>query len=167
MKKALFAILLLLCISTGVIIVTISQDNIENLILCASDENASYIPATICEHYLLKFRGNQADIEYLTKRTGLNFLANIEDPVIRTKLFEFFIDKGMDINLINQIDGLTPLHAAILLNDDKLLGFLLRKGANPQLRDRNKGLTPLEFLEQMEKQLPGIDRTRLKQLLKK
>ena len=144
---------------------TMTQSNIEELIVCASNERASYIPAVVCKIYLFRFRANADDIRFMQQRTGLNFLTNLEDPQIREQLFSLFINKGMDINTLSRIDGLAPLHAAVLLNDASLVRFLLQHGANRQLRERTNGFTPLEYLVQLDKQLPGIDRQPVKQQL--
>ena len=165
MKKLFLFVLISFMLLFAAGVFTLTRNNIEDIIVCSSNESASYIPSLMCEQYLLNFRGQVADIDYLKQRTGLNFLANIENPQKRSRLFGFFLAKGMDVNAINNIDGLTPLHAAILLNDAKLADFLLQHGADKTIRDRTNNLTPLAFLEQMDRQLPGVDRSRLRQVL--
>jgi len=142
-----------------------TQNNIEELIVCATDDKASYIPAIVCETYLLNYRGHGADLQYLKTRTGLNFLTNIEDVSIRNQLFKFFIGRGMNINAVSPVDGLTPLHAAVLLNDSELARFLIKQGANPRVREKNSALTPLEYLDLMNAQYPGINRDKTRQAL--
>lgn len=165
MKKLLFILLLALLTTAGIGIYSMTRYNIEALIVCASNEKASYLPSFVCENYLYDYRGHPVDIAFLNGRTGLNFLANIENTQIRQHLFEFFIRRGMNINATSNVDGLTPLHAAVLLNDPDLAKLLLKMGANTQVRERTNGFTPLEFLIQMDVNLPGIDRSRLKQVL--
>lgn len=165
MKKLFLFVFMFLVLVSAAGIYTMTRYNIENLIVCSTNEKASYIPAFACETYLYHFRGHGTDLAFMKKRTGLNFLVNVEDPLKRRRLFEFFIGKGMDVNAVSNIDGLTPLHAAILLNDHELVHFLLKNGANKLVRERTNGLTPLEFLGQMDAQFPGIDRSRLRQAL--
>lgn len=87
-------------------------------------------------------------------------------PLIRYKLFEFFLSKGMDINARSNIDGLTPLHAAILMNDHELANHLLKKGADKNMTDRDNKLTANEFLDLLNHKRPDIDKKTVQQLLK-
>lgn len=62
------------------------------------------------------------------------------------KLFEFFVEAGLDINAINK-GGRTALHEVVqanLLSVDRIAGCLLRLGADTIAKDR-EGRTPLHF----------------------
>lgn len=56
--------------------------------------------------------------------------------------FDHLIKLGADINK-QRYDGWTALHQAVWQDDEKMVSFLLEKGANPALKDQ-RGETPLE-----------------------
>lgn len=121
--------------------------SISELVICASTNEAFYIPESVCEYYLINYRGNKDDIKKLENGAGLSFVANIKDPIKRYKFLNYFISKGLNINGASKIDGLTPLHSAILLNDPDLVQYLLSKGADPLKTEHNNGMTAYEYIE--------------------
>lgn len=167
MKKLITGLFITAILIIATMAYSLSQDNIENLIVCSANKEASYIPCKICEYYLINFRGSKADIDFLSKGAGLGFLVNIDNKQLRIKLFEFFLSKGMDINARSNIDGLTPLHAAILINDHELVNYLLMKGADKNITDRDKKLTANAFLDLLNQKRSDIDRKIVQQLLSK
>ncbi|MGD8569280.1 MAG: hypothetical protein PVJ39_14430 [Gammaproteobacteria bacterium] len=159
MKKLLIGLLVVIIVAGATSVYSLSQDNIENLIVCSVNDEASYIPSNVCQYYLVNFRGNRDDIAFLNKGAGLGFLISIENNAKRKRLLDFFIAKGMDVNSKSRIDGLTPLQAAILLNDHNLVAYLLKKGADPSIPDRDNGMTAREFLKLLTEKKPDVDRS--------
>lgn len=148
MKKYIIYFLVLVVIgSIGTIAYAIKTFSISELVICASSKEAFYIPEAICEYYLMNYRGNKKDVQELENGGGLGFIANIEDTKKRYEIMDYFISKGIDINRVNEIDGLTPLHSAISLNDPKLVQYLLSKGADPLRKDKNSNSTAYEYVD--------------------
>jgi len=167
MKKITVTMLILLVLVAGTVFYSLSQENIENIIVCSANNETSIIPSSICAAYLVNFRGNKDDIVYLQQGSGLCFIAAIEDKARRNDLFTFFLAKGMDINDHSAIDGLTPLHTAILLNDYAFTRFLLQRGANPDVTDRDRHLNAVQFLTLLQEQDPGTNRNNIAELFAK
>jgi ankyrin repeat protein len=166
MRKIISILLVVIVIAGGTVFYSLSQDNIENLIVCSVDDGASYIPAQICEYYLFNLRGTPQDIAFLNEGAGLGFLVGISDREKRKRLMDFFIAKGVDVNGKSNIDGLTPLHAAILSNDHELVAYLIDKGANPYTKDRDNNMIAREFLNLLAEKNPDIDRSLVRKELK-
>ncbi|MCF6768524.1 ankyrin repeat domain-containing protein [Thiotrichales bacterium 19S11-10] len=59
------------------------------------------------------------------------------------QMAEILLDKGADINVLNENFG-TPLHFAVSQNNQEMVQFLLKKGADINIVN-NEGLTPLQF----------------------
>lgn len=144
---------------------TLIDSDVEDLIICSTNDNTHYIPSGACEYYLLNYRTGQDDIESLESGAGLAFLFEIKDVNKRYAYIEHFISKGLAINLLSNIDGLSPLHSAILLNDIKLVRFLIDKGASITIKEKLYGLTPLEFTYKLTEKNAQIDRQLISELL--
>ena len=53
-----------------------------------------------------------------------------------SKCLKFFLDKGDNPNILsNEFDRATPLHFAVLANNIENAKLLLKKKANPNVRD--------------------------------
>ena len=167
MKKTLFIIipLLFLILYSITAAYSLSESNIEDIIICSTNDDTHYIPNKGCEFYLFNFRSSKNDIQYLESGSGLAFLFGIKDINKRYIYLEHFLSKGMSIDAQSNIDGLTPLHSAILLNDIKLVKYLIEKGANPMQTERNHALTPLSFLQNLNKSNNFINRAPIENFL--
>jgi len=166
MKKGIAILLVtipLLIIGLGFF--SMSKGNIEDIVICSTNEKSHYIPSGICEYYLLNFRLNKEDINFIKSRSGLAFLFDIPDKTQRKALLEYFISKGVSTNYPGSIDGYPPLHAAIINNDYELVEFLINNGANPAQKDKNQNLTPVEFIEFLYEKDSSTDRSAIKNLL--
>ena len=166
MKKTIISALIIIPFSIiGLAIYEMSAENIEHLIINATNEETSYIPSSAYEYYLLNFRVTDEDIKYIESRAGLNFLFGISNQKKKYKLINFFISKGVSINKPSEIDGFPPLHAAILLNDEKLVKFLLNNGADINKKDIKFKLTPKEFIDFLQQKNKTIDRRSIKKII--
>lgn len=61
----------------------------------------------------------------------------------RKKFINTLLAMGININKQNR-SGSTALHRAALFNDNEMVSFLLKTGANKNIKD-NEGLTPLDY----------------------
>ena len=136
-----------------------------DIIICGTNDDTHYIPNKACELYLFNFRSSGNDIQYLESGAGLAFLFGIQDINKRYIYLEHFLSKGTSIDALSNIDGLSPLHAAILLNDLKLDKYLIDKGANTSQTEGNYELAPLNFLQKLDKNNNLIDRTPIANVL--
>ena len=138
MKRAILSSILLIPLSiVGLALYAMSTDDIEGIVICAINDETSYIPSSICEYYLFNYRLTKEDVKFIEGRGGLNFPIGISDKTKRHKLVEYFISKGVSINEPSAIDGYPPLHASIINNDPDLVKLLLSNGANIKQKDSN------------------------------
>jgi ankyrin repeat protein len=144
---------------------SLSESNVEDIIICGTNDDTHYIPDKACELYLFNFRTSENDIQSLESGAGLAFLFGIQDINKRYVYLEHFLSKGASIDALSKVDGLSPLHAAILLNDLRLVKYLIDKGANTSQIEGNDELTPLTFLQKLEKNNKLIDRTPIAKVL--
>ncbi len=166
MKKNILLIIftvLVLIVGTGFL--SMIKGDIEDIIICSTNNESHYIPSPICEYYLLNYRLTEEDIKFIESGAGLAFLFNISDNSKRHILLEYFISKGVSINKPNNIDGLTPLHAAILMSDESLVKYLIEKGADPLELDRDNKLTAMQYVELLIKKAPDVDRKNIQIIL--
>ena len=158
MKKLVIAILLIPGFIVSLVIYALWSFNIHKLIICSSDPDTFYLPSSICEKYMYHFRGNKEDIDFLDQQNGISFLFETKDKDKKYKMLDFFLKNGANINLRNEIDGLTPLHIAVLNNDVTLVKFLLKHGADKNIKDKHNKMTPLEFAKMLENKNPEVNR---------
>lgn len=131
--------------------------DIEDVAICAIEDDTHHIPSSVCEQYLFQFRGTSDDIEYLESRSRLAFFFEVEDTEMRRRLMSFFLDNGLSINEASAIDGLPPLHAAVLMNDPQLVEFLLEHGADATQKDERHELTASGYLDLLKQKNPERD----------
>ena len=167
MKKTLFIIIPLsfLILYSITAAYSLSESNVEDIIICSTNDDTHYIPNKGCEFYLFNFRTSKNDIQYLESGSGLAFLFGIKDINKRYIYLDHFLSKGMSIDTQSNIDGLPPLHSAILLNDLKLVKYLIEKGVNTMQTERNYELTPLSFLQKLNENNDFIDRAPIENFL--
>lgn len=151
----------------GLMTYSMTKMDIETLILCSSNEDGSLIPGRLCETYMFNYRAHPQDITALNNGAGLIFILNGRDEENKYKTARFFITKGVDINGINHHGehNITPLYAAILYNDFKMLHFLLLNGADQNVTPPSINLSPLAFAESLQNKKPSIDRSKVIALL--
>ncbi|MFK5915577.1 MAG: ankyrin repeat domain-containing protein [Woeseiaceae bacterium] len=147
MKKILLLVFTIPLVVVSLAIYAMVTLNIQQLIICASDEGAFYIPKSICKYYMHNYRGDDKDILLLESSSGISYLFETRDDSEKYKQIEFFIEKGADINHISKLDGLSPLHTAILLNDSKLVEFLLIKKADPLQIESNNNMSSYQYVD--------------------
>ena len=166
-KKIFYILVPLSCVIAycTIALYSLSESNIEDIIICSSNNETHYIPDGICELYLLNYRATENDIQFLETRSGLAFLFGIQNENKRYNYLEYFLSKGISIDALNSVDGLSPLHAAVVLNDLKLVEYLLDKGASATQIDKNYGLTPLELLQKLNVGNNPMDRDAIAKIL--
>jgi hypothetical protein len=109
----------------------LSTIDIEKLIVSSLHPATNRFPPGQPEFFLFHFRGNKKDLETLSKGKGLSFILSdgTAEPDQALKIATFFLNKGIDINLIG-FDGLTALHSTVLQNQPNYVSYLLRHGAD-------------------------------------
>lgn len=109
----------------------LSTIDIEKLIVSSLHPETNRFPPGLPEFYLFHFRGNEKDLETLSKDKGLSFI--LSDSTAESdqalKIATFLLIKGIDINLIG-FDGLTALHSAVLQNQPNYVSYLVKHGAD-------------------------------------
>jgi len=159
MKKfilTLFSILIL--IGTSMFYHLVNMD-IEELILCSTNEGGIRIPSNVCQHYMVNHRITEADIIQLSKNSGIDFILNGESHK-KYYIAEHFIAKGLNINGTNRHSiekqyDLSPLHTSVIYNDAKRAKFLINHGANTNIQSKSHyNMTPLELAQHYQKELP-------------
>lgn len=161
MKKIVIIIVFIIIVFFASVISSLNNYDIEEVVICSVNNKSHLIPSKVCELYLYEYRGTKGDIALLKERSGLSFVFGVVDRSKRTKLLDYLLLKGSDINGISNVDGLTPLHASILLNDIELLVYLLTNNADPLVKDRDNSLTSKQFLELLIKKDSFTDRSAL------
>jgi hypothetical protein len=112
----------------------LSTIDIEQLIVCSLHPETNRFPPGLPEFFLFQFRGNRKDLETLSKSKGLAFILSdaTAHPDQAKKTATFFLNKGIDINLLD-FDGLTALHSAVLQNQPEYVSYLLDHGADASI----------------------------------
>jgi len=144
------------------IFISMSNSDIEELIVCSSNNESSYIPQSLCNYYLINHRGTKGDVQLLESRSGISFVFGVVDEKKRNKLFDFLVEKNIDINKVSSIDGFSPLHAAVLEKDEKLVKKLLELGADKSIISTSANQTALI----MAKKLQGDGQGDYKEIIK-
>ena len=143
--RVFYSIIAVIIVALTTTLFSLSNSDIEDVVVCSMNNDAHLIPSDVCEYYLQNHRVNPDDIQYLEEGAGLSFLLGIPNQEKRYKLMEHFISKGVSLNKPSAIDGLPPLHAAIVSDDQRAVSLLLKRGASLTQEDEQLGLTPVEF----------------------
>ena len=151
----------------GLVVYSMAASDIEDLIICSVNIESHRIPTDVCELYLINFRGTSEDIQFLESRSGIAFVFAINDKIKRASLLEFLLAKGASVNKQSAIDGYYPLHSAVIMNDHALVDYLIVKGAEPRVKDRDHNLTVLELLNYLQEHGEKIDRSKVYKALSK
>lgn len=138
--------------------------NFEALLICSQGLD-SMIPKSLCQTYLFKFGGKPDEIAALNQGAGVGWVIDAEDDEDRKKLVDFLLEKGVDINAMDRRSGLTILHGVVLENNLAAVELLLRNGASPMVKDREKRRIPLEFALDLAGKPNQPDRTAIIRLL--
>lgn len=145
-------------------VLTTTVADFELLLLCSQGKE-EWIPKPACQRYLFAFRGNPDEIARLNQGVGIRWATDAKGPEDRAKLVSFLLEKGVDINAIDRRSGISALHAAVLENNSTVVELLLRNGANPSVKDRAGGKTPLEMARELSNKPNQPDRTEIIKLL--
>jgi len=127
-----------------------SKSDIEDLIICSSQNNSHYIPQDFCKSYLFNFRGTKRDIQNLESRSGISSIFGLNAEHDKETLFNFLVSKNININKISPIDGFSQLHAAVLENNKSLVEKLLKSGVDKSVISSSTNNTALELAQQLQ-----------------
>lgn len=144
--------------------VSINFKNIYTLLDCSKGQ-VSLIPKHLCKTYLFNYGGTQDDVAKINHDGSLFEIVATADKEDQSRLLEFLLEKGVDINGLNERTGTSPLHAAVLDNALEVTELFLRHGANPLDKDQKRSLTSLEFALQLNDKPGQPDRTAIIRLL--
>ena len=134
-KKIIKFLAIIACLTAAIYVSFVSYAlctiDIEKLIVSSLHPETNRFPPGRPEFFLFHFRGNKKDLETLSKGKGLSFILSdgTAEPDQALKIATFFLNKGIDINLIG-LDGLTALHSAVLQNQPEYVSYLLKHGAD-------------------------------------
>jgi len=145
----------------------IGRQDALSLVLCA-DKGGWRIPFDnfLCRQYLFRFRIDAQDVADVQRAGGGSFLIQIEDAVLREKALRAFVERGLDLNLVDDLHGGYPLHAAVLFGDTEAVGLLLEHGAQVDVLDAKHGLTPLQLANRLAaEQRDTVDRSKMIRML--
>ena len=70
-------------------------------------------------------------------------------------MLDFLVSKQIDLNKISAIDGMTPLHVAVMDNDVNLVKKLLQYGADKSLVSPTLKITPLQLAKKLQEKKQG------------
>jgi|TARA_R110002050_G_scaffold299594_1_gene465671 hypothetical protein len=138
---------------------TLSNRKIEDVILCGAGEDGLYIPHAVCHTFLMNFRLMNSDIKELESRGGIATLFGIRNEDKKYLYLDSFIENGASVNAPSTISRLPPLHAALLLNDSKLVNFLILRGADPKQKNTQFDMNAYDFVIHLQAKKPSIDRS--------
>lgn len=144
----------------------INTRHVYNLVECSQGEyEIRLVPQSLCRAYLLRFRGGHDDVATINHDGSLVGLISPASKEYQSQLLEFLLEKGVDINGLDERAGISPLHTAVLDNNLEVAELLLRHGASPLLKDKKRGLTALQFALQLKGKPDQPDRTGIINLL--
>nr|WP_275113907.1 ankyrin repeat domain-containing protein [Psychromonas antarctica] len=163
------SIVVCVCLYFGTVLYVLDKSHIEDVIICATSDDAYKIPTGFCNLYLVNYRVTKSDVRSLEEGIGIAFLFNLRDENLRYQYLDLFINNGASIDFVNHIDGLSPLLAAVMINDQNLVEYLLAKGADVSKKDNKFELSPVDFInllsEKEKSRNAEVDRSAILKLL--
>lgn len=157
-KNTLILTSVIVLISLSILAFTLHRTNFQDVIIYSVNEDSHYLPARVIQRYLYNFRGSEQDINSLEKEAGITIAFDIENKVQRRNIFNFLLEKGININKKNTVSGLYPIHEVILRNDVEAVKQLIKNGADLQLKDSTYQKNALAFSKLLIKSKPDVDR---------
>ncbi|MEO3877430.1 hypothetical protein [Rheinheimera fenheensis] len=164
MKKFLLIVVTLLTVVFGSAVFSLSRMSVQELIICSADDNSYVLPAPLCFTYFNHMTDEQ-HAKQLDQHAGLAYVFEIKPEQLKYKVITRLLALNVDINKPSAIDGLPPLHAAILLHDPKLVQYLLEQGADKNIYDNTEKMTSSQLVEHLLERAPTADLLAIKQLL--
>jgi len=179
LKKPLFTLIFIILFCLGSFLVLIHKLSLADKIIC-SKHNSFRLPSKFLCKFDLKYLSKVSPSlrgydEIATSAIGLSlpFKDEGDDPEYAFETIKILKDKGFDINEHSSLNGLTPLHDAVLTKDTQTVKFLINLGADinatvsTPFNNKSKlfGMTPLELAIFLSKK--GNDMSEIIRLLKK
>lgn len=147
-RVSLALILLPGLLYVGMAVYFLQTADIEDVMICTSEGSGIAVPPQVCREWIYAFRGTSDDVKSLHSSIGIGWVFATPreewEPMAK-----FWLSKGVDINhCCAPLTSLTALHGAALGGNAEEVELLLKLGADPMLRDTQRGLTALEYAEQ-------------------
>lgn len=150
----------------SLILYSMSEMDIEHLVMCSLNEGGTRIPSSLCEYYMVNYRITDNDLDVLEKGPGLDFILNGNNPH-KYDIAKIFISKGLSVNSVNHLlsSDISPLYSAVLFNDVKKAEFLVNNGADIHFVSKDYGMTVLELAKNLHENSREGDRSEIVQIL--
>ncbi len=143
---------------------TSSVKDFQLLLMCSQGRD-ELIPKSLCQTYLFNFRGTPSEIADINRGIGVVWALSAEDNEDKNKLLKFLLEKGANINSVDERSGVSALHAMVLENDLQAVDLLLKNGADPSIHEARHGKTPLQFAQERAGKPGEPDRSAIIRLL--
>ena len=128
--------------------VVLGRASSKELMVCAEGSGSHYLPAAWCHGYLTRFRMDAEGVAAFAGDGGFAFVLAIPSVELRQQLLMEWLTAGADANVLSAVDGLRPLHAAVLLADGASISTLVAHGADIRALDQ-QGRTALQLAQQL------------------
>lgn len=161
--KIKWSLLFLITFIAGTIGYVHQKLTLEDIIICSTDDSIHLVLKSSCRFTFDKLV-TAGQVNEFNAGSGLSFAFNLSESN-RFQVLDRLLNLGVGINRPSNIDGLTPLNAAILENDDKLVRYLLKHGANTEEKNALDGNNSSEFLTELIARNPEINREAIRNLI--
>jgi|GEM_PF-4554841 len=114
----------------------------------------AYIAVKHCNIEILEFLiGNLVDVNYgdTNGTTLLHYSIGRSCPKVK----EVLIEKGANVNAVESLTGLTPLHKAAMESDIRSAKLLLEKGADRYIKEKFNGQIPRDIAVSVLRSMEG------------
>ncbi|GAB2926362.1 hypothetical protein [Rheinheimera gaetbuli] len=164
MKKFLLIVVILLTVLLSITAFSLSRMSVQELIICSTDNNSYVLPAPLCFTYFNSMT-NEQHAKELDQHAGLAYAFEIKPEQLKYIVITRLLALDVDINKPSAIDGLPPLHAAILLKEPKLVQYLLEQGADKSISDNTQKMTSSQLVDHLLERKATAELLAIKQLL--
>lgn len=171
MRKWLFSFAAVLAIGVigyaGLAFYALQASSFETNASCAIGNSGTYIPRSACRWYLNEQLSGEGDDRRAQSVLHLAIGAYPTDGERALEIMELALSEGARVNGYSPVTGYPPLHEAVLLNEPQLAEFLIQRGADPEVEDRNKGLTAHELLSAIKDRNPDQNLSEIAEIIQR
>ncbi len=158
MRKLLFSLTGIMAVGligyAAIGLYVLQTSSVETNASCAIGDSGTRIPRFACRWYLDHQLTNDSEDGKAQRVLHLAIGAYPTEGERAQEIIELALSEGAQINGYSPVSGYPPLHEAILLNEPLLAEFLMKRGADPEIEDREKGLTADELLSAIKERNP-------------